>query len=138
MVVDIRRTAVSLITPPPPALQTRPGHAFSYQLADAKKAVRGTSDTIDTASYGVSSVQNSQEIPDDFAVVRGGEKPLPLPGTPFSGAAGTDKHDAAKGIPHNKMRATTAAAIRAYGGQVTRVPELSKGGVLNVRHVEVV
>jgi hypothetical protein len=77
-------------------------------------------------------------VPDDFVVVRGGTKPLPLPGTPFSAAAGPDLADAAKGIPHGQLRRTSAGRIRALGGTVEAKPELTKSGIMNDRHVEVV
>jgi hypothetical protein len=77
------------------------------------------------------------DVPDHFAVVRGGIQPLPQPGTPFSGAAGVSKYDACVGLPHGTIRATTAQAIRAYGGQARFKPEMSKGGNLNIRHVDV-
>jgi hypothetical protein len=76
-------------------------------------------------------------VPSHYTVVRGGAQPLPPPGTPFSAAAGIDKPDAAKGVPHGTIRATTAGAIRAYDGQVNFKPELSRTGNLNLRHVEV-
>ena len=79
-----------------------------------------------------------QIVPDGSAVVRGGSGDLPPIGTPFSGAFGSDKYDAGKGIPHGQMRLSTAHGIREYGGTVTLKPELSRKGVLNERHVEVV
>src|SRR5205809_6411072 len=81
--------------------------------------------------------QNIQ-VPDHYAVVRGGTKPLPRPGTPFSAAAGPDLRDAARGIPHGQMRSTTAGKIRSLGGTVESKPELTKNGLLNQRHVEVI
>lgn len=71
-------------------------------------------------------------------MVRGGERPLPPVGIVFSGSAGVDRYDAGKGIPHNKMRATTAGAIRALGGSVTFVPEPTRAGQMNERHVDIV
>jgi hypothetical protein len=77
------------------------------------------------------------DVPDHYMVVRGGTKPLPSCGETFSGAAGPNKFDAAKGIPHGQMRATTAGAIRTLGGEVIFVPERTKGGI-NDRHVDIV
>src|SRR5688572_30141613 len=77
-------------------------------------------------------------VQDSYAVVRGGIKPLPPCGNTFSGAAGPDKLDAAKGIPHGQMRATTAGEIRSRGGGVTCAPELTKSGQINHRHVDVI
>jgi hypothetical protein len=76
-------------------------------------------------------------IPDHFVVVRGGTKPLPPPGQVFSCAAGPDKFEAAKGIPHGNMRSTTAGEIRRLDGVVESAPEMTAGGTLNVRHVNV-
>lgn len=80
----------------------------------------------------------SRPVPDAYAVVRGGIGPLPPPGTTFSGAAGVDKEDAGRGIPHNQMRASTAAFIRAHGGEVKFVPELTRSGQWNERHVDII
>jgi hypothetical protein len=77
-------------------------------------------------------------VPDHYVVVRGGVKPLPPCGEQFSGAAGPDAHDAAKGIPHGQMRATTAGEIRAHGGRITFAPEPTKSGQINDRHVNIV
>jgi hypothetical protein len=79
-----------------------------------------------------------RNVPDNYVVVRGGTKPLPPRGETFSGAAGPDKFDAAKGIPHGQMRVTTARTIRAYGGEVIFVPEPTKSGQINNRHVDIV
>lgn len=80
----------------------------------------------------------SSDVPDDYVVVRGGTKPLPPIGEPFSGSAGPDKYDAGKGIPHGQLRATTARLIRDLGGSVMFKPEMSAGHVLNSRHVEII
>jgi len=81
---------------------------------------------------------NIPRVPDDYVVVRGGAKPLPPPGTPFSAAAGRDLDDAARGIPHGQLRSTTPGKIRALGGTVEARPEMTKSGVMNDRHVEVI
>ncbi len=75
--------------------------------------------------------------PNEHTVVRGGQTPLPTPGTPFSGAAGKNLVDAAQGVPHGKVRETTAGQIRAGGGTVTRVPEPTRSGKMNDKHVDV-
>jgi hypothetical protein len=77
-------------------------------------------------------------VPDGYVVVRGGNQPLPPSGTPFSGAAGVDKWDAARGVPHGTIRVTTPQAIRADGGQVHFKPEPTRAGNMNHRHVEVI
>jgi len=76
-------------------------------------------------------------IPDHYIVVRGGTKPMPPPGTPFSAAAGPELQDAAKGIPHGQLRSTTVGKIRVLGGTVEAKPEMTKSGLMNQRHVEV-
>jgi hypothetical protein len=63
---------------------------------------------------------------------------MPLPGTAFSGAAGTDKIDAGKGVPHNFARFATVEDICARNGSVIWKPELSRNGIINDRHVDVV
>ena len=51
-------------------------------------------------------------IPDDHIIVHGGITPIPPPGAKFSGAAGPTLEAAAVAVPHGKVRATTAGAIR--------------------------
>jgi hypothetical protein len=80
----------------------------------------------------------AKAIPDEHIIVRGGAKPLPPPGESFSGAAGVDRFDAGKGIPHGQMRVTTARDIRSLGGSVVSVPERSASGALNERHVNII
>ena len=70
-------------------------------------------------------------------VVRGGVSDVPPSGEVFSGAAGRNLEDAAQGVPHGQVRATIAGEIRATGGTVDHVPELSRSGVLNDKHVNV-
>jgi hypothetical protein len=76
-------------------------------------------------------------VPDDFIVVRGGTSDVPPVGEIFSGAAGHTLDDAAAGVPHGQIRTTTAGRIRAGGGMVEHAPELTRGGVLNERHVNI-
>lgn len=78
------------------------------------------------------------DVPDDWIVIRGGLQPLPMPGTPFSAAAGKDISDAGKGVPHGNIRVTTGKQIRSFGGSAKFKPELSKSGIENLRHVEVI
>jgi hypothetical protein len=75
--------------------------------------------------------------PDAYVVARGGEKPLPPRGTPFSAAAGVDRSDAGAGVPHGRVRFATVAGIRDRGGTVEWRPELTRTGRLNDRHVDV-
>ena len=73
----------------------------------------------------------------NLTIVRGGESPLPPPGTVFSGAFGTSIPDAAAFVPHGQIRATTVRAILETGGTVVPVPEMTRGGDLNLRHVNI-
>jgi len=45
--------------------------------------------------------------------------------------------EAAAGVPHGQIRASTAGEIRAGGGTVDVAPELTRSGVLNEQHVNV-
>ena len=71
-------------------------------------------------------------------VVRGGRGELPPPGTVFSGAVGDTLEDAAAYVPHGTIRFTTVAAILSAGGSVTLKPEITRGGRINERHVDVI
>lgn len=78
------------------------------------------------------------QVLDTDVVVRGGQSPLPEPGTQFSSSYGRTLEEAASGVVHGTIRATTAGAIRAAGGAVDHAPEASyPGGPLNERHVHV-
>ena len=63
---------------------------------------------------------------------------MPPVGKPFSAAAGPDKLDAGKGVPHGQIRSATAGDIRQRSGSVTYKPEPARSGAMNHRHVEVV
>jgi len=76
-------------------------------------------------------------VPNIYSVVRGGQGAMPPPGTVFSGSMGSTVAEAAAGVPHGTIRATTAGAIRGQGGTVTLAPELTRGGSLNPIHVNV-
>ncbi|MBB4637843.1 RHS repeat-associated core domain-containing protein [Longimicrobium terrae] len=76
-------------------------------------------------------------IADEMIVVRGGTGPIPGPGEVFSGAFGSTLDEAAAAVPHGTIQATTAGEIRAAGGTVTHAPEMTRGGVLNERHVDI-
>ncbi len=79
-----------------------------------------------------------QAVPNGFTVVRGGLKPLPLPGTTISCASGPDMAAAACAVPHGQLRWATAGAIRASGGTVTWIPEYSPRSTMNLQHVNVI
>jgi hypothetical protein len=79
-----------------------------------------------------------QVVPDDFLVVRGSAKPIPPLGTVFSATVGLSLAAAACAVPHGRVRAATAGAIRQYRGRVVRLAEFSPHGTLNTQHVDVV
>ncbi len=76
-------------------------------------------------------------VPDEYVVVRGGTKPVPDPGEMFSCSVGPTLEAAGCAVPYNQMRATTAGAIRAAGGVVEWLPELSPRDNMNKQHVHV-
>jgi hypothetical protein len=76
-------------------------------------------------------------VPDGFVIVRGGVNVLNPSAGPFSGAAGPTRESAAAAVPHGQIRVTTAGAIRAQGGIVEWVPELSRYGTPNQQHVNI-
>ncbi len=78
------------------------------------------------------------QVLDTDVVVRGGQSPLPEPGTPFSGSYGRTLEEAGAAVPYGTIRATTAGAIRAGGGSVEWEPDLTRSGVLNENHVNIV
>ncbi|MEV6964220.1 polymorphic toxin-type HINT domain-containing protein [Hamadaea sp. NPDC051192] len=77
-------------------------------------------------------------VPDDFIILRGGTGDWPPPGTIISGVMGESVEDAAMALAWGKMRVTTAGEIRAAGGTVTYAPELTRAGLMNYKHVNVV
>ncbi|MEA2220289.1 MAG: hypothetical protein QOJ35_2915 [Solirubrobacteraceae bacterium] len=90
------------------------------------------------ALLGLGEVRTAAKgVPDAWVVVRGGTKELAPAGEVFSGAAGHTLEDAASGVPHGTIRHTTAGEIRAGGGTVEHAPELTRGGNLNDKHVNV-
>jgi len=73
----------------------------------------------------------------EVIVVRGGRSELPPPGTAFSGAAGDTLEEAAAGVPHGTIRSTTVEAVESNGGNVVLKPEMTRGGLMNNRHVNI-
>lgn len=59
-------------------------------------------------------------------------------GSVFSAAAGVDKIEAGRGVPHNTVRFATVEGILSRNGSVVWMPEPSRSGVMNDRHVNVV
>jgi len=76
-------------------------------------------------------------LADDVVIVRGGTSEVPPPGEVFSGAYGATLDDAGAYVPHGQLRATTAGEIRAGGGRVDVVPEMTRAGNLNTHHVNI-
>jgi RHS repeat-associated protein len=76
-------------------------------------------------------------VPDAYSVVRGGQAPMPAAGATFSGSMGATVPEAAAGVPHGTIRATTAGAVRQQGGSVVLAPEATRSGAINQSHVNV-
>ena len=76
-------------------------------------------------------------LDDATVVVRGGESAVPPAGEVFSGAIGRTLEEAASGVPHGKIRATTVGDIRKAGGTVQHAPERTRSGVMNEKHANV-
>ncbi len=137
--------------------------AGSTGLFSAGMSVGGVATTMGAAIYGLSAVKEEAAastskaivpydpkfalqqganpktvVPDSYTVVRGGQSPMPSTGTTFSGSMGSTGAEAASGVPHGSIRVTTAGQIRASGGIVELKPELTRSGVLNWRHVNVI
>lgn len=93
---------------------------------------------IAVATEGAGTVlEGAAALSEEMIVVRGGMSELPAAGEVFSGAAGNTLEEAAAGVPHGTIRTSTVGEIRAGGGTVELKPELSRGGVLNERHVDI-
>ena len=76
-------------------------------------------------------------VPDDYAIVKGGTRPLPAAGELFSGAVGPDLESAGATVPHGQLHYTSVGAIRSAGGIVTWEIELSRYDTLNRQHVNI-
>ena len=76
-------------------------------------------------------------VPDDYAVVRGGTKPMPPINEAFSCSTGPSLESAACAVPYNQIRVATAGTIRNAGGVVEWKPEYSQRRTLNKQHVNV-
>jgi hypothetical protein len=77
-------------------------------------------------------------VPDDAIIVRGGRDYQHREGNVVSAHMGSSIEDAASGLPHGTVRATTAGQIRAAGGAVELMPEPAwEGGPDNTWHVNV-
>src|SRR5262245_42380699 len=77
-------------------------------------------------------------VPDGYFITHGGTGPIPPPGSVFSGTAGPTVEAAAAALPHGQIRISTAGAIRAHGGMVEWVAEVSRYGTVNQQHVNIV
>jgi hypothetical protein len=76
-------------------------------------------------------------VPDGYAVVRGGIKPIPPLEETFSAVVGPDLQAAASAVPNGQVRVATAGEIRQQGGIVEWLPEISAHGTLDEQHVHV-
>jgi hypothetical protein len=76
-------------------------------------------------------------VPDDYILARGGTKPMPPAGEEFSVSCGPSLEAAGCGVQHGQVRAATAGQVRAAGGVVEWLPELSPRGTMNFQHAHV-
>jgi len=76
-------------------------------------------------------------LSENTVVVRGGTSDVPQPGEVFSGAYGQTLDEAGAYVPYGQIRPTTAGQIRAGGGTVEVVPEMTRSGVMNEHHVNI-
>jgi len=110
---------------------------------DGLEAVSGVAGTmgIATGGGGLAGSLAVRVAPADAAdaavIVRGGTSDLPTAGQVFSGSQGVTLEEAAQGVPHGTIRATTAGEIRASGGTVKSAPEPTRSGAMNMNHVNV-
>jgi hypothetical protein len=77
------------------------------------------------------------DVPNRQVVVRGGAADMPPLGQVFSASQGTTISDAAAGVPHGRIRESTALQIRSNGGTIEVAPELTRSGIMNYKHVNV-
>ena len=77
------------------------------------------------------------DVQSSTVIVRGGASEVPAGGTTYSGSQGATVAEAARGVPHGQIRATTAGTVRAAGGKVDVAPEPMKSGAINGQHVNV-
>lgn len=87
---------------------------------------------------GTPWTEQPERLRGDMVVVRGGTTDLPPRGAPFSGAVGYSLIDAAASVPHGTIRSTTVQAIINTGGSVILIPEPTRSGVINFRHVNII
>jgi len=129
----------------PDSSETGRGYTYDDRATPAQAAQSiGGAQVKPTMARGIASLP--QRLPvaaekgglaDDMVVVRGGTSDVPGPGEVFSGAYGQALEDAAAGVPHGQIRATTVGDIRSGGGTVEIKPELTRSGVLNPQHVDI-
>lgn len=102
------------------------------------KAVRGRVNLSQRGSFPLGrATKGAGGLADDTVVVRGGTSEVPPPGEVFSGAYGHTLEEAGAYVPYGQIRPTTAGQIRAGGGTVTVVPEMTRSGVMNEHHVNI-
>ena len=77
------------------------------------------------------------DVPDGHWLARGGAKPMPPPGNPFSASAGPTPEDACRGVPHGQVRLARAGDVRERDGTIEVRPEPARDGRVNHRHVDV-
>jgi RHS repeat-associated protein len=102
----------------------------------ADGVIEGPQSTIGT-SPGTGEWHLPGDVPNDWVIVRGGQSPMPEPGTVFSGSMGPTTDSAAAGVQHGTIRQSTAGTIRDNGGSIDPKPELTRSGTMNGQHVNV-
>lgn len=121
-----------------------PGASPYVTLADGTRAMSSTAGSQAFQNLPNPSLTSApwtnqpDRLDGDMVVVRGGATPLPPAGTVFSGAVGFTVYDAAASVPHGTIRSTTVNAILTGGGIVVLIPEMSRSGVMNHRHVNII
>lgn len=108
---------------------------WSLSVTKRRKRHRGGSAQIDGFEIRVETEGKVVQIRANPAGLR--DREIPPPGEVFSGAAGKTLEEAASGVPHGTIRATTAGDIRRGGGTVTHAPERTRSGAMNDKHVNI-
>jgi hypothetical protein len=119
------------------AIQTATADAVGQPSSETAGSVGCLRPSQPGLASGSCVATNTGGLADDMIVVRGGTSDVPGAGEVFSGSYGSTLDEAAAGVPHGQIRATTAGEIRAAGGTVDIAPELTRSGVLNEQHVSI-
>jgi RHS repeat-associated protein len=142
--VDTLESAKDSVTTAADAYSSKGASGVANQVLDQGEqgAMQMVTEAVVTGGVGASVMVDGVTpqrwgAPDSNIVVRGGQSPMPPAGTKFSGSQGATLEDAAQGVPHGNIRQSTAGDIRKAGGSVRSKPELTKGGKMNPKHVNI-